>query len=585
MYCINGAEARCCATHYLSGYDMKYIAIIVLFFSLAVANAQDYVPEFESDECFYFMERLADETNTEISCGYLIVPEDRNDLNNSYDVELFVVRIESINGTASVPFVYLDGGPGGAASASFESWLDSSIHQDYDIILIDQRGTGLSYPSLDCYEFDWDDDWVENCHERLVDEDDIDLSAYNSVNSAHDIHDLLVALNIDEANIYGASYGTRLALTMMRDFPERIRAVILDAVYPPQVDSLVEQAVYGNQAFERLFEDCAANRACNETYPDLRQSFYRAIETMNDKTPLIWDYELEFMVETSGDDFANLIFGMLYETESLQYLPALIDSYANQDYEYDPQFEAEDIIFQESTDPIEPDEYDIAAMEYFGIDDIDDLYDYYDTLDDEEFIDLYDELEDYIYYRLHRDFLGLDTIDETIDYVDSLDDDAYYELEMEIGNYDDDSEGLYFSVECSEEFHFYNEADVLAGSEGIPDEVYDALTESVAETFEDCDIWNVDESDTIENEPVISNIPTLVLSGAYDPVTPYQWGTEAQSYLSNSWHYIFANVGHVALDNQDCVNTVVLSFLDQPLQQPDDTCVSEVGAPNFYIRP
>lgn len=564
---------------------MKIIVMIALFFVVGVVGAQEYVPEFESDECFYFMQRLADETNTDISCGYLIVPEDRADLDNSYDVELFVVRIDSINASDTAPFVYLEGGPGGAASASFEAWLESSIHQDYEIILIDQRGTGLSYPLLDCYEYDLDDDWVETCRERLAVEEDIDLSAYNSVNNAHDIHDLLVALHIDEANIYGSSYGTRLALTMMRDFPKRIRTVMIDAVYPPQVDSLVDQAIYGYQAFERLFEDCAANSACNATYPDLRGSFYQAIETMNDNIPLIWDYDLEYMVETSGDDFANQVFTMLYESESLQYLPALIDSYANQDYEYDPQFEAEDIAFQESTDPIEPDIYDFAALEYLGFDNIDDLYDYYDTLDDDAFFDLFDELEEFVTYMLHREYLGLDTVEETIDYIESLNDDDYYELELEVGNYDDDSEGMYFSVECSEEIHFYNEDDVLARSEELPDEVAFALTDSISQTFDDCRVWNVDESDMIENEPVVSDIPTLVLSGAYDPVTPYQWGAEAQSYLSNSWHYVFANVGHGALDTQDCANDIALSFLEQPLQQPDDTCISEVGAPNFYIRP
>jgi len=564
---------------------MKYLVIVVSLLLILSVNAQDYIPEFESEDCLYFMQRLADETGTDISCGYLYVPENRTDFDNSYDVELFVVRIESINVSETAPFVYLDGGPGGAASVTLDAWLDSSIHQDYDIILIDQRGTGLSYPSLDCYEYEWDDNWVEPCRERLVNEENIDLSAYNSANNAHDIHDLLVALNIDEVNIYGSSYGTRLALTMMRDFPEQIRSVILDAVYPPHVDSLVDQAIYGNQAFERLFEDCAANSACNATYPDLRQSFYQAIETMNDKNPLIWDYELEFMVETSGDDFANQIFGLLYDTEALQYLPAMIDSYANADYDYDPQFEAEDIAFQESTDPIEPDVYDIAALEVLGISDIDELYDYYDTLGDEDYFDLIDELEDYVTYGLHRDYLGLDTIDETIEYIDSLNDEDYYELEAEVGYYDDDSEGMYFSVECSEEIHFYNEDDVLARSEGLPDEIFYAMTDSIIQTFEDCVVWNVAESSSIENEPVVSDIPTLILSGAYDPVTPYQWGEEAQSYLVNSWHYIFPNVGHSALDTQDCADDIILSFLDQPSQQPNDTCINEVGAPDFYIRP
>ena len=565
---------------------MKYLMIITLFLIVSLVSAQEYTPEFEADECLYFMQQLADESNTHISCGYLIVPEDRNNIDNSYELELFVVQIDSLHERDTLPFVYLEGGPGGAASFSFESWLESSIHPDYDIILIDQRGTGLSYPSLNCYEYDWvdDDSWVDDCRERLIEDEEIDLSAYNSANNAHDIHDLLVALNIDEAHIYGSSYGTRLALTMMRDFPERIHSVILDAVYPPEVNSVVVEATYGNQAIEQIFTDCSADSACNSAYPNLRQSFYQAIEAMNEKPPYIWDYEFDFMVETTGDDFVNLIYSFLYDSEILAYLPALIDAYASKDYDYDPQFEAEQIAFDQSDEPIEPDVYDIAALEYLNIRNVDALYDYYDSLSDDEFNDLFDELDDYVYYSLHREYLGFDTIDETIDYVENLNDDDYYALEAEVGYYDDDSEGMSLSVECSEEIHFYNAEDVLAQAEGLPELVRIALMDESIEFFDHCDIWDVDESGEIENQPVISEIPTLILSGLYDPVTPYQWGSEAQSYLPNSWHYIFPNVGHIALDTQDCANTVILSFLEQALQQPD-SCMKGLGAPQFYIRP
>jgi pimeloyl-ACP methyl ester carboxylesterase len=567
---------------------MKKLVIIALFFIVSLVGAQDYVPEFESEDCPYFMQEVADGTNTDIYCGNLLVPENRSNIDNSLELELFVVRIEPIQDSNHAPFVYLEGGPGGAASASFEFWLESSIHRDYDIILIDQRGTGLSYPSLNCYEVDEVDDesWVEDCRDRLTEDENIDLDAYNSANNANDIHDLLVALGIEEANIYGSSYGTRLALTMMRDFSDRIGTVIIDAVYPPHVDSLASEAVYGNQAIQQLFEDCLANSACNASYPQLRQSFYSAIETMNDKTPLIYDYELDYLVETSGDDFVNLIFSFLYDTEMLQYLPALIDAYADGDYEYDPQFEAEDIAFQQSTDPIEPDEYDFAAMDYLDIDDIDELYDHYDSLDDDEFYDLFDELETHAYYMKFRDYLGYDSIDEVADYLDSLDDNDFYELEAEVtGLYDSDSEGMFFSVECSEEIHFNNENDVLAQSEEIPELIRTPLTDTSINSISDCNSWDVAESGEIENQPVISDIPTLVLSGVYDPVTPYQWGEEAQSYLPNSWHYIFPNVGHGALDTQDCANLIVLSFLEQPLQQPYDSCIDGVLAPDFYIRP
>lgn len=567
---------------------MKAILIVYLFLIVTIGYTQDYIPEYQADDCPYFIQHLADDTNTDITCGYLYVPEDRNDIDNSYELELFVVEIDAIRDSNTLPFVYLEGGPGGAASVSVEFWLESSFHQDYDIILIDQRGTGLSYPSLNCYEYDEvdDDSWIEDCRDRLVEDEEIALNAYNSANNAHDIHDLLVALDIDEAHIYGSSYGTRLALTMMRDFPNRIASVIIDAVYPPHVDAFVSEATYGNQAIEQIFIDCAASSTCNTTYPNLRQSFYQAVETMNAEPPEIYNYEFDFYVETTGDDFVNQIYLLLYDTESLPYLPALIDAYADEEYDYDPQFEAESIVSEDSTEPLEADEYDITAMEYLDIQHIDALYDYYDELSDDEFFDLMDELDVYADYMLFRDYLGYDSIDDTADYVDSLNDDDYYELEALVtGNYDDNSEGMYLSVECSEETHFNQADDILAQSEGLPEQVGIVLRDGSIDAIAECAIWNVEASDDIENQPVISDIPTLILSGTYDPVTPHQWGTEAQSYLSNSWHYIFPNVGHSALDTQECAISVVLSFLDQPYQQPDDSCMSGVDAPQFYIRP
>ena len=570
---------------------MKHILIVCLILITSVAVAQDYVPEFVSDDCPYFMQKLADDNDTDISCGTLYVPEDRDDIQGSLGLELFVVHIESMQASDTAPIIYLDGGPGGAASALFVDWLESDLRRNYDIILIDQRGTGLSYPSLNCYEFDESDEEnvIKECRERLIDDEDIDLTNYNSHNNANDIHDLLVALDIEEANIYGSSYGSRLGLTLARDFPQRMRTLIIDAVYPPHVDALVEEATYSNQAIERLFSDCLSDTNCNSAYPDLRVSFYLAIDEMNNQPAEIEDFELGFVIEVNGNDFLNQIISMLYDTQMLPYLPVLIDAYANGEYDYDPYFEAEQEALEESiaSGNIEPDEYDVIALAYLEIDNVDDLYDYYSSLSDDQFNDLIIEIEDYAYYMPFHNYLEeFDTIDETADYIDNLNDETYFELEAEVfGVYDDDSEGMYWSVECSEEVHFNTEEQIRSSSQGLPDEIENALVESTLLLLDECDIWNVPESDDSENEPVISDIPTLIFSGRYDPVTPYQWGDEAQSYLSNSWHYIFPNVGHIALDTQECPNMIALSFLENPMQEIDSSCLDQLGAPEFYIRP
>lgn len=566
----------------------RTITVFCFFCLFGVVHAQEYRPNFETDECPYFMQRAADEVDASIACGWLHVPENRDHPDDRLMLDLFVVRIESIEPNDNAPFVYLEGGPGGAASALFTELLEWEVRQSYDLILIDQRGTGLSYPSLNCPEMDESSEMeaIKACRDRLIDEG-IDLNAYTSADNAHDIHDLLVALDIPEANLFGSSYGVRLGLTVIRDFPERIRTLTIDAVYPPQVDSLASEAFFGNQAFERLLSDCAADANCNRVYPNLRQSLHTAIDNMNDNPPEIYDYELGAYIELTGDDFVEYLFSEFYDTDILPFLPALIDAYGAGDYEYNPELES----YERELDAailagdIEPDEYDIMAMEYLHIDNVNDLYAYYDSISDSEFNNLVSEIEEYAYLLPFQDYLGYETVAETADYLYDLDDESYYELEADVlGVYDDDSEGMHFSVECAEEVTFHDMDRILERASDLSP-IMDVLTESALETFDECDRWGVEASEAIENDPVISDIPTLLFSGLYDPVTPYQWGEDTQSYLSNSVHFIFPNVGHGALDTQACASEILLAFLDDPTQTPDGSCVDELSSPAFYIRP
>jgi len=570
---------------------MKYLLLVLFFCVMSPTYAQDYIPEFASDECPYFMQELADDNGLTVWCGYLHVPENRDDIDGGLELELFVLYVESRNETGNAPLVYLEGGPGGAGSVVFEDWVQSPILDQYDVIFVDQRGTGWSRPALNCPEFDeiFDvEDRIETCRARLVEEVDVDLNMYNSATNAQDIHDLLVALDIPEANIYGSSYGVRLALTMMRDVPDRIRAVILDAVYPPQVDSLAQEAVFGNQAFEQLFADCEADADCNIAYPNLREMLNQAVDTMNMSPADVPDYDMGYIIEMNGDDFLNDLFNRFYNADGIRYIPALISAYAQGEYGYDPQVDAEQRILRQQIQDrtIEPSEIDLLAMERFGFDNPNDLYAYYFSLSDDEFDKLLFELEDEIYYAAFRDYLSLESIEDAVDYLDNLSDEAYFELEAVVwGFYDDDSEGMYYSAECAEEIPFFTVDEVLAQEDILPERIADAFVESIAFTFTECEIWDVAVADPIENEPVTSDIPTLILSGAYDPITRAEWGEDTAQYLPNSWHYIFPNAGHGALDTIGvCGFEIGLAFLDTPTQEPDTACLSEMEPPDFFIR-
>jgi pimeloyl-ACP methyl ester carboxylesterase len=197
-----------------------------------------------------------------------------------------VIRQET--SSAKEPILYLTGGPGGSAYLSEQRhvdswWLERRIFpKGRDLIVMGQRGTGLKEPDFDCEEFDSLAIVLEAhargapppdiraltvaaavaCAERLQAEG-IDLTAYNSRESAADIAELRVALGIEEWNLYGVSYGTRLALSALRYQPAGIRTVILDSVFPPEAAHLLDSAAFFRTALHRFLTGCIGRAPCD----------------------------------------------------------------------------------------------------------------------------------------------------------------------------------------------------------------------------------------------------------------------------------------------------------------------------------
>jgi pimeloyl-ACP methyl ester carboxylesterase len=204
--------------------------------------------------------------------------------------------------------VYLAGGPGGSALDDFaadpEGW-NYPFLETRDLILIDQRGTGHSEPTLDCPEFQTADD-DENpdqlCYDRLVDEG-IDLAGYNTRENAADIAALREALVYAEWDFLGISYGTRLALEIMRNHPQGIRAVVLDSVFPPNADTPVDEVYSVTDALNELFADCNQDEYCQEFYPDLEAVFLETVQRLNeDETAEIFGDDLVFALSNASSD-------------------------------------------------------------------------------------------------------------------------------------------------------------------------------------------------------------------------------------------------------------------------------------------
>lgn len=99
-----------------------------------------------------------------------------------------------------------------------------------------------------------------------------------------------------------------------------------------------------------------------------------------------------------------------------------------------------------------------------------------------------------------------------------------------------------------------------------------------------CGVWKVKELGPAVDAPVVSDIPTLVLSGRFDPITPPEFGDVVARSLSRAYVYTFPDTGHSAVGSSACADSLLRAFLDDPLQPPDAGCVA-AGAPPRFVSP
>lgn len=454
----------------------------------------------------------------EVDCGWLVAPENRSDPENGETVQLHVAIFHSqVEGAPEDPIVYLEGGPGGDAleavpftfAQAFAPFLESR-----DFIMFDQRGTGFSSPSLECPEtielayeqLDVDlalDEALaqelaalKECHTRIIEE--AELSLYNSEASAADLADLRVVLGYEEWNLFGISYGTRLALTTMRDHPEGIRSVILDSTYPPQVNLPLEVGINADRAFTVFFEACANDPECSGAFPDLESRFFALVDAL-DADPITVTLLDVFTLEehdalVEGDALLGLLFQSLYSSELIPILPGLIDDVENGDYQ----------------------SLELLLSNFFA----------------------------------------------NIEFI---------------------STGQTFAVQCREELPFTDPAELETAGDFDP--YIKRLVESGGSTgpfaLEVCELWDVGTAGAIENEPVASDIPTLVLAGEFDPITPPSWGSLAAETLTNVSFFEFPGLGHGTSVSDECALSIALEFLDDPSAKPNGSCISAMSGPDF----
>lgn len=434
-------------------------------------------------------------------CGVLKVPEDRTQPRGA-SIDLSIAVVPALNRRAAAPPLFLlAGGPGQGATAMYTSYAAAfaRVNRNHDIVLVDQRGTGHSAPLTCDYPDDWQapDDTVPalrqatlHCLQKYGDR----VRFYTSSAAVTDLEAVRQALDFREIDLYGVSYGTRVAQLYMRRYPKSIRAVILDGVTFPEQAIGADTPLDGERALDLVVKRCGESPDCAAAYPDLQQDLdglrrqfgpQKSLLTLDDPNnglPL----KIEF---NRGMLNASLRF-LSYSATQASLLPALIH--------------------RASQGALAP--------------------------------------------------LAAQTIMTARQVGDQL------------------ASGMQNSVLCSEDVPFFAAANI---DRAAISRTYQG-TEQMDALVEICKLWPRGPVDADLHDPLRSDIPTLLLSGEADPVTPPADAERAARGLSHHRHLVLGGEGHGQVAT-GCVPKLMAEFLDAAAADTlDASCLKRHSPTPFF---
>jgi pimeloyl-ACP methyl ester carboxylesterase len=211
----------------------------------------------------------------EVRCGSVTMPEDPDaPASRPLEVRFAVVPAIARNKQADPVFVFA-GGPGQAAIGVARQALPllSTLNARRDIVFVDQRGTGRSN-ALEC-EIDETSlatalepsaqiKRLAECLRALP----ADLRQYATWIAVRDFDAVRARLGVAQINLWGASYGTRVALEYLRQYPQHVRSAVLDGAAPPDMALPASFGPDSDAALQALGAACEADARCHERYPD-----------------------------------------------------------------------------------------------------------------------------------------------------------------------------------------------------------------------------------------------------------------------------------------------------------------------------
>jgi pimeloyl-ACP methyl ester carboxylesterase len=436
-------------------------------------------------------------------CMDLPVPENPADPAGR-QIRLRVAKVPAINRRKDPdPLFLLAGGPGMAATTLYGNAARAfaRIHRNRDIVLVDQRGTGSSNP-LTC---EMDDATLlsasdeqlsaqtQRCLQSL--DDRADVAYYTTSLAVQDLERVRKALGYGRINLYGGSYGTRVAAHYMRKFPQHTRAVILDGVIAPGQVLGPDTAVDAENALMAVLERCTRDAACQEKFGNPADT-YRTLLARLSEAPVT----VNLMDPTSGEptslEFGRLHLAMVlrlstYNSEQAALLPLTLHLAQHSD-NFAPlagQF--------------------LLTMRTYG----------------------------------------------------------------EIAAF-----GMHNSVVCAEDVARFDT--VTIDREKVEATFMGAVQIDALKRV--CELWPRGPVDEDFHQPLTSSIPTLLLSGGNDPVTPAANGERLKAGLSESLHLVLADLGHGQI-GAPCMDRVMADFLRLgTVKGLDTSCTARAKPTPFF---
>jgi pimeloyl-ACP methyl ester carboxylesterase len=567
---------------------------------------------------------IAGETEGETyACGIYTVPIDYDNPGGETLNLVYTILYASDENPEPDPIVYLAGGPGQSGVVSAGGAIYGDLRQRRDLIFPAQRGTlfasrlaleecvallGEQIGGSELNDFvdqvtsagDVDralpyDQYLAQysqsaglinarCHEAFSTAG-LDPAQFTTANSTNDIISLLGALGYDNFNLHGTSYGTRLALEIMRRHPEAgIRSVVLDSPSTPTSDRFGHLATATHDMVLRLFENCAASPDCAAAYPDLTQRTADLLQQLTDQPLSVGDQTIDqdallTQLRDLSNTRANYVPRMIAELgngDPTTYLAlyngevgteppegsvtsntvsALIQDISMAGVTADNPFAGLQVVadvLKASSEQNPREAMKANAQEALaGSDSLPQILDQIDNLTEEDLNDLQSMLSE----------PGQEPVDEEV-----------VQLRTEATS-KNTAQFLLSGIVCSEQLPFSDIDAALASQEELPIPGLATSGALLATEVGNCQGYPMGESDPTYHEPVDSDVPTLIFQGEFDVRTPLANGLALADQLANATLVIVPQSGHETWGGGGCIAQIGQGFISDPGGQLDLSCL------------